>query len=126
MFPKPSTGTPTREYYNGEKHCILVAASDPFTGKVTMVLPKIREGEFACTDVEICRVDYRHVVRMFTPVINMCSCPLIVNLLYLFIILMMIILLHAACHIPFSDITQETSNLERDIQSGKILSPKSN
>ena len=34
MFPRPSNVMTAQEYSNGERHCVVVAAIDPFLGRI--------------------------------------------------------------------------------------------
>ena len=126
MYPRPPTGTPTatREYYKRERQCIVVTASDPFPGEMSMALPMIRQGQLVGSEIENCRVDYRRVARMFSPVISSSfpkSFSINISILCYLCILTLLISLRAACGITFCYIAQPTSSFQRDIQLGRSL-----
>ncbi|XP_027357393.1 mediator of RNA polymerase II transcription subunit 25-like [Abrus precatorius] len=67
MFPKPSNQMTPQEYYDGERHCVLVTASDPIPRKMLLPVPKIHEGNYVGTQLETSMVDFLDVAQMFGP-----------------------------------------------------------
>ena len=70
MFPKPD-GVPEehREYYSsGEKHCLLVASSNPFSLPRPVWLPVIKDGGSMSVQTEWCLVDVEDVAKLFPKV----------------------------------------------------------
>lgn len=45
MFPKPPIGKESREYYKGERHCLVVEATEPSNRRSHVNLPKIKGGQ---------------------------------------------------------------------------------
>ncbi|KAE9604721.1 putative mediator complex, subunit Med25, von Willebrand factor type A [Lupinus albus] len=62
MYTRPFNGTcTTQDYYDGEKHCILVAAGDPVPLKMSVTVPMIQDGK--CQNFE---ADFLEVTQMFS------------------------------------------------------------
>ena len=45
MYPKPCDTMTEREYYNSERHCILVAPGDPAPKSMLVCLPMIQRAQ---------------------------------------------------------------------------------
>jgi mediator of RNA polymerase II transcription subunit 25 len=67
MFPKPPNGSQTQEYFLEERHCILVAASNPFPLPMPLYLPKVNKG-FSGIQMESCMADAKAVAGLFPQV----------------------------------------------------------
>ncbi|RDY06743.1 Mediator of RNA polymerase II transcription subunit 25, partial [Mucuna pruriens] len=122
MFPRPSSRMTMQEYYQGERHCILVATGDPIARKMLVALPMIVEGKFVEAQFKHLYADFLEVARMFRPVISWNSSFFFLNYSLLLFILTMSMLLHAARGNPFHNYSKPTSNVYRDFQFGKSLS----
>lgn len=69
MYPKPSDIMPTKDYYNGERHCILVAPSDPTPKRMMLCLPMINlQGNLVGQRLKAREADFLDVSQLFTPV----------------------------------------------------------
>ncbi|KAF3958364.1 hypothetical protein CMV_016722 [Castanea mollissima] len=64
MFPKPANGTEAGQYFLGERHCILVAASNPYPIPSQLELPKISDG-FCGVETYLSTTDAKIVAEMF-------------------------------------------------------------
>ncbi|KAB1212659.1 Mediator of RNA polymerase II transcription subunit 25 [Morella rubra] len=66
MFPKPPNGDQTQQYLLGERHCILVAASNPYPFPTPVLVPKIKDDQFCGAEADCCVADAKTVAGMFT------------------------------------------------------------
>ncbi|KAJ1424181.1 Mediator complex, subunit Med25, von Willebrand factor type A [Sesbania bispinosa] len=68
MFPRPSkTNVMTKqEYFNGERHCILVATGDPVPRRMQVSVPIIQDAPVVSPIFQACNVDFLEVAQMFT------------------------------------------------------------
>lgn len=69
MYPKPSDTMTISEYYNAERHCILVASGNPVPGKMLVCLPMIRRGQVIGQRLQACKANFLEVAQLFGPVI---------------------------------------------------------
>ncbi|XP_017437899.1 mediator of RNA polymerase II transcription subunit 25-like isoform X2 [Vigna angularis] len=67
MFPRPSNFMTTEEYYNGTRHCIVVAARDPIPAKMTVSVPEINQGTTVGTQLYTVNADFYDVAELFSP-----------------------------------------------------------
>ncbi|CAJ1951853.1 unnamed protein product [Sphenostylis stenocarpa] len=65
MFPRPSNIMTTEEYYNGRRHCILVAARDPIPTRMPISVPQINQGRTIGTQLHTLNADFYEVAEMF-------------------------------------------------------------
>ncbi|KAK7384899.1 hypothetical protein VNO78_30602 [Psophocarpus tetragonolobus] len=66
MFPRPSNTMTPQEYYEGERHCIIVTARDPVPRKMLVTVPEI-QGRFVGTQLHTLNADFYTLVEMFGP-----------------------------------------------------------
>ncbi|OIV98392.1 hypothetical protein TanjilG_16719 [Lupinus angustifolius] len=68
MYTKPFNGSSTtQDYYDGEKHCILVAAGDPVPLKMSVTVPTIQDGKFVVGRfLQNFEADFLEVTQMFS------------------------------------------------------------
>ncbi|KAK9996420.1 hypothetical protein SO802_021106 [Lithocarpus litseifolius] len=64
MFPKPANGIEAGQYFLGERHCILVAASNPYPIPSQLEMPKISDG-FCGVETYSSITDAKTVAEMF-------------------------------------------------------------
>ncbi|XP_030939687.1 mediator of RNA polymerase II transcription subunit 25-like [Quercus lobata] len=64
MIPKPANGIEAAQYFLGERHCILVAASNPYPIPSQLELPKISDG-FCGVETYLSMTDAKTVAEMF-------------------------------------------------------------
>lgn len=76
MFPKPANGTEAGQYFLGERHCILVAASNPYPIPSQLELPKISDG-FCGVETYLSTTDAKTVAEMFIQVASKKFLPLL-------------------------------------------------
>ncbi|XP_068501313.1 mediator of RNA polymerase II transcription subunit 25-like isoform X2 [Phaseolus vulgaris] len=67
MFPRPSDIMTTQEYYNGERHCVLIAARDPFPRRMVVSVPEITKEGIIGTQSHHVNADFYEVAEMFGP-----------------------------------------------------------
>ncbi|KAK7364062.1 hypothetical protein VNO80_12411 [Phaseolus coccineus] len=67
MFPRPSDVMTTQEYYNGERHCVLIAARDPFPRRMLVSVPEITKEGVIGTQSHNVNADFYEVAEMFGP-----------------------------------------------------------
>ncbi|KAK7243487.1 hypothetical protein RIF29_38285 [Crotalaria pallida] len=68
MYTRPFDGTIAAEdFYNGERHCILVTAGDPVPWKMTVSVPVVREGKLVLGNKphETFNADFLEVAKIF-------------------------------------------------------------
>jgi len=70
MFPRPSDVMTTQEYYNGERHCVLIAARDPFPRRMVVSVPEITKEGIIGTQSHHVNADFYEVAEMFGPVMS--------------------------------------------------------
>jgi len=68
MFSRPSSKMTIQEYYEGERHCILVTASDPIARRMLVTVPMIEEGQLF--QLNPLNVDWLEVAQMFGQVLS--------------------------------------------------------
>ncbi|KAJ1425130.1 Mediator complex, subunit Med25, von Willebrand factor type A [Sesbania bispinosa] len=68
MFPRPSKTNvmAKQEYFNGERHCILVATGDPVPRRMQVSVPIIQDAPVVSPIFQACNVDFLEVAQMFT------------------------------------------------------------
>ncbi|CAJ1951851.1 unnamed protein product [Sphenostylis stenocarpa] len=66
MFPRPSNIMTTEEYYNGTRHCILVAAREPTPRRMPVSVPEF-QGRTIGARVVTLNADFFEVAEMFGP-----------------------------------------------------------
>ncbi|CAL0304761.1 unnamed protein product [Lupinus luteus] len=68
MYTRPFNGTcTTQDHYDGEKHCILVAAGDPVPLKMLVTVPMILDGKFVVGRLlHNFEADFLEVTQMFS------------------------------------------------------------
>ncbi|XP_020202306.1 mediator of RNA polymerase II transcription subunit 25-like [Cajanus cajan] len=54
-----------KEYFKGERHCILVATGDPVPQKMLVTLPTVEEGKFVVENFKILNAHFLEVAKMF-------------------------------------------------------------
>jgi len=57
------------EYYNGSRHCIVIASGDPVPRRMLVSVPEIDKGRILGTHLNTLYVDFCEVAEMFGPVI---------------------------------------------------------
>ncbi|XP_017437932.1 mediator of RNA polymerase II transcription subunit 25 [Vigna angularis] len=67
MFPRPSNVMTAQEYYNGERHCVVVAARDPFPTRMLVSVPEITKEGIIGTNLHYVNADFYEVAEMFGP-----------------------------------------------------------
>ncbi|KAK7314514.1 hypothetical protein VNO77_33040 [Canavalia gladiata] len=67
MFPRPPYRITTQEYYEGERHCLLITASDPVPRRTLVSLPRMSGPNYGGTQLETMRTDFLEVSEMFVP-----------------------------------------------------------
>ncbi|XP_022633063.1 mediator of RNA polymerase II transcription subunit 25-like [Vigna radiata var. radiata] len=67
LFPRPSDVMTKEEYYNGSRHCILIASGDPVPRRMLVSLPQIDKGRIFGTQLHTLNVDFCEVAEMFGP-----------------------------------------------------------
>ena len=67
MIPKPANGIEAGQYFLGERHCILVAASNPYPIPSQLELPKISDG-FCEVETYSSMTDAKKVAERFIQV----------------------------------------------------------
>lgn len=70
MFPRPSNVMTAQEYYNGERHCVVVAARDPFPTRMLVSVPEITKAGIIGTTLHYVNADFYEVAEMFGPVMS--------------------------------------------------------
>lgn len=71
MFPRHPHGTQTQQRLLGRRHCILVAASNPFPFPIPVHLPKIQNlqgAQISGATTEFSLADPNMVAKLFTQV----------------------------------------------------------
>ncbi|OIV97408.1 hypothetical protein TanjilG_16169 [Lupinus angustifolius] len=68
MYTKPFNGSSTTEdYYDGEKHCILVAAGNPVPLKMLVTVPRVLDGKLVLGRLQQnIEADFLEVTQLFT------------------------------------------------------------
>jgi hypothetical protein len=69
MYPKPCDTMTEREYYNAERHCILVAPGDPVPKRMPVCVPMIQRAQLIGQRLQACNADFLEVAQKFAPVI---------------------------------------------------------
>ncbi|KAG4394428.1 hypothetical protein AAZX31_20G029200 [Glycine max] len=64
LFPRPSNKMTAQEYYDGERHCILITARDPIPKRMLVSVPEI-QGRFIGTKLHTLKADFYEVAKMF-------------------------------------------------------------
>ncbi|XP_027925464.1 mediator of RNA polymerase II transcription subunit 25-like [Vigna unguiculata] len=67
LFPKPSNVMTKEEYYNGSRHCIVIASGDPVPRRMLVSVPEIDKGRILGTHLNTLYVDFCEVAEMFGP-----------------------------------------------------------
>ncbi|WVZ15057.1 hypothetical protein V8G54_012623 [Vigna mungo] len=67
LFPRSSGVMTKEEYYNGSRHCILIASGDPVPRRMLVSLPQIDKGRIFGTQLHTLNVDFCEVAEMFGP-----------------------------------------------------------
>ncbi|KAE9584074.1 putative mediator complex, subunit Med25, von Willebrand factor type A [Lupinus albus] len=72
MYTKPFNGSSsTEDYYDGEKHCILVAAGNPVPLKMLVTVPMVRDGKLVLGRLQQnIEADFLQVTQLFSQVIS--------------------------------------------------------
>ncbi|OIW03657.1 hypothetical protein TanjilG_22314 [Lupinus angustifolius] len=66
MYTRPFNATSTaQDYYNGERHCVLVTIGDPIPLKMSVSVPMIQEGKLVLGKQLETNVDFLEVTQMF-------------------------------------------------------------
>jgi len=68
MFPRE--GMTEKEYFQCERHCILVAGGELVAERMLVPLPRVHEGKFVHGQVRILLANFLDVARMFVPVVS--------------------------------------------------------
>ncbi|XP_052723893.1 uncharacterized protein LOC128193809 [Vigna angularis] len=55
------------EYYNGSRHCILIASGDPVPRRMLVSVPQVDKGRIFGTQLHTLNVDFCEVAEMFGP-----------------------------------------------------------
>ncbi|KAF1870327.1 hypothetical protein Lal_00003533 [Lupinus albus] len=68
MYTKPFNGSSsTEDYYDGEKHCILVAAGNPVPLKMLVTVPMVRDGKLVLGRLQQnIEADFLQVTQLFS------------------------------------------------------------
>lgn len=69
MYPKPCDTMTEREYYNAERHCILVAPGDPVPKTMPVCVPMIQRAQVIGQRLQACQIDFLEVAKKCVPVI---------------------------------------------------------
>lgn len=69
MYPKPSDTMTEREYYNSERHCILVVPGDPVPKRMAVCVPMIQKAQVIGQRLQACQADFLEVAQKCVPVI---------------------------------------------------------
>lgn len=69
LFPRPSNKMTAQEYYDGERHCILITARDPIPKRMLVSVPEI-QGRFIGTKLHTLKADFYEVAKMFGSVMS--------------------------------------------------------
>ncbi|GAU41536.1 hypothetical protein TSUD_140670 [Trifolium subterraneum] len=69
MYPKPCDTMTEREYYNAERHCILVAPGDPVPKRMSVCVPMIQRAQLIGQRLQACNADFLEVAQKFVPVL---------------------------------------------------------
>ena len=69
MYQKPCDTMTEREYYNSERHCILVAPGDPAPRSMLVCLPMIQRAQVIGQRLKACQADFLEVAKTCVPVI---------------------------------------------------------
>ncbi|KEH27077.1 hypothetical protein MTR_6g085130 [Medicago truncatula] len=67
MYPKPCDTMTEREYYNSERHCILVAPGDPAPKSMLVCLPMIQRAQVIGQRLKACQADFLEVAKTCVP-----------------------------------------------------------
>ncbi|XP_058723049.1 mediator of RNA polymerase II transcription subunit 25-like [Vicia villosa] len=67
MYPKPCDTMTEREYYNAERHCILVATGDPVPKTMHVCVPMILRAQVIGQRLQACHVDFLEVAKKCVP-----------------------------------------------------------
>ncbi|KAK2397679.1 mediator of RNA polymerase II transcription subunit [Trifolium repens] len=67
MYPKPCDTMTEREYYNAERHCILVAPGDPVPKRMPVCVPMIQRAQLIGQRLQACNADFLEVAQKFAP-----------------------------------------------------------
>ncbi|KAK2451761.1 mediator of RNA polymerase II transcription subunit [Trifolium repens] len=67
MYPKPCDTMTEREYYNAERHCILVAPGDPVPKRMPVCVPMIQRAQLIGQRLQACNADFLEVAQKFVP-----------------------------------------------------------
>ncbi|CAL0322209.1 unnamed protein product [Lupinus luteus] len=66
MYTRPFNATSTaQDYYNGERHCVLVTIGDPIPLKMSVSVPMVQEGKLVLGKQLETTVDFIEVTQMF-------------------------------------------------------------
>ncbi|XP_045790575.1 mediator of RNA polymerase II transcription subunit 25-like isoform X2 [Trifolium pratense] len=67
MYPKPCDTMTEKEYYNDERHCILVALGDPVPKKIPVCVPMIKRAQLIGQRLQACNADFLEVAQKCVP-----------------------------------------------------------
>ncbi|XP_073220737.1 uncharacterized protein [Cicer arietinum] len=67
MYPKPSDTMTEREYYNSERHCILVVPGDPVPKRMAVCVPMIQKAQVIGQRLQACQADFLEVAQKCVP-----------------------------------------------------------
>ncbi|CAL5186528.1 unnamed protein product [Lathyrus oleraceus] len=67
MYPKPCDTMTEREYYNAERHCILVAPGDPVPKTMPVCVPMIQRAQVIGQRLQACQIDFLEVAKKCVP-----------------------------------------------------------
>lgn len=68
MFPRDRMTE--REYFECERHCILVATGEPVAERMLVPLPRVHDGKFIHGQIRILLANFLDVAKMFVPVVS--------------------------------------------------------
>ncbi|KAL5079651.1 hypothetical protein RYX36_008072 [Vicia faba] len=67
MYPKPCDTMTEREYYNAERHCILVASGEPVPKTMLVCVPMIQRSQVIGRRLQACQIDFLEVAKKCVP-----------------------------------------------------------
>lgn len=91
MYPKPHLGEHelfVDHHVSAERHCVLVAASNPITLAMRLCLPIIKDGQFSDLGTESRSVVVDDVAKMFAEVLflDMYMSRFLISMAFIFIL----------------------------------------
>jgi len=68
MFPRERMTE--KEYFECERHCVLVPTGEPVAERMLVPLPRVHDGKFIHGQIRILLANFLDVAKMFVPVLS--------------------------------------------------------